>query len=380
MTNSESSVVPSAVKANDFQRQWDDIGPSVVDAVNAVGQSGWYILGPEIDRFERELAAAWGRRYAVGVGCGLDAIEIGLRCLGCQPGDKVLMPAVSAFATALAAIKIRAVPVFIDCDEYGLVDLNLAEQTLAEDRSIHYFVPVHLYGHSVHLQRLTMLRQRYDLRVVSDCAQSIGASHHGQPCGTVGDCAATSFYPTKNLGAIGDGGAVLTDSEEIAQEARCLRDYGQSAKYLHDRIGYNSRLDELHAGILRRALLPRLDSWTSARRRVASQYLDGIVNPLLTIHGSPKGSESCWHLFPVLTRQGRKQEFLAHLRAHGIIPGEHYPLAMMDQPAMAGVPHQQVGDCATARDLCAREVSIPIHPYMDDSEVQRVIDACNNWR
>jgi dTDP-3-amino-3,4,6-trideoxy-alpha-D-glucose transaminase len=291
----------------------------------------------------------------------------------------VLVAPVSAFATALAAIKIGAHPVFVDCDRFGLIDLDAAHRALAADHSIHYAVPVHLYGHCINMERLADLKQRFGLRMVEDCAQSIGASCRGIPCGSVGDCAATSFYPTKNLGALGDGGALLTNSEALAAEARSLRDYGQVSKYRHEHIGYNSRLDELHAAILDRVLLPRVQEWNTARRSTAEKYLAGIRNPVLTLPGAPQGSGSCWHLFPLLTAPGRKAEFLAHLSATGICVGEHYPAALMDQPAMAGVPYLLADDCATARDLCAREVSLPMHPYLEADEIERVIEACNSF-
>jgi dTDP-3-amino-3,4,6-trideoxy-alpha-D-glucose transaminase len=380
MGNSASFAAASPVKLNDFQRQWKDIGPAVLDAVNVVGESGWYILGAEVTAFERDLASFWGRSHAVGMASGLDAIELALRALGCKPGDKVLVPPVSAFATALAVIKLGAVPVFIDCDSFGLADLALAEKALAEDDSLRYFVPVHLYGHCLDMKHLAALRKRFSVQIVEDCAQSIGASNSGQNCGTAGDCAATSFYPTKNLGALGDGGALLTDSTQLDQVARCLRDYGQSAKYTHSEVGYNSRLDELHAAVLRRALLPRLSAWNQTRQRIAREYLRQITCPHLTLPGAPAGSDSCWHLFPVLAPAGRKRDFMMHLHKQGVSAAEHYPMTLMDQPAMQASRHEQLGDCAKARDWCAREVSLPIHPYLLDEEVQRVIQACNSWR
>jgi dTDP-4-amino-4,6-dideoxygalactose transaminase len=367
------------VKSNDFERQWREIEASVMDAVRAVGESGWYILGPAVEAFERDLCAWWGRRFAIGVGSGLDAIEIGLKCAGCLPGDRVLVAPVSAFATALAVVKLGATPVFVDCDRYGLVDLDLVEDALCAGSSIPYFLPVHLYGHCLDMARLRHLSDRFGIKIVEDCAQSIGASHQGTACGTAGGFAATSFYPTKNLGAFGDGGALLTDSDEAAASARCLRDYGQSAKYQHTRIGYNSRLDELHASVLRRALLPRVHAWNAVRRNVADRYIQGIQNPLIAVLGAPAGSCSAWHLFPVLAPAGRKAELLAHLRGAGVLGSEHYPRALMDQPVMQRVPYEQIGPCSVAREFCGREVSLPIHPYLSAEEVAYVIDVCNSW-
>ncbi len=351
----------------------------MLDAVRVVGESGWYILGAEVERFEAELARLWGARFAVGVASGLDAIEIALRCCGLKPGDQVLVPPISAFATVMAVIRLGATPVFVDCDRFGLMDLEQAREALAEG-GIRCMLPVHLYGHALDLDALGALKAKYEIPIVEDAAQSIGASHHGVACGSVGDCTATSFYPTKNLGALGDGGALLTNSDSHARLARTLRNYGQSSKYVHAHIGYNSRLDELHAAILGRVMLPRLAGWTERRRAIARRYVASIHNPNLEIAGAPAGSESSWHLFPVLAPHGRKSQLLAHLRANGIAAGEHYPLALMDQPAMRGIAHREFRGCSRARDFASREVSLPIHPYLENQEIERVIDVANAWQ
>jgi dTDP-4-amino-4,6-dideoxygalactose transaminase len=269
--------------------------------------------------------------------------------------------------------------VFVDSDCYGQVDLNLVADTLRRDPSIRFFVPVHLYGQPLDMGALADLRDRFGMQILEDCAQSIGASYAGRATGTVGECAATSFYPTKNLGAFGDGGAILTDSEEIAVMARRLRDYGQSAKYRHTELGYNSRLDEMHASILRRALLPRLKEWTEKRRQAAASYLAGIHNSLLSLPVLPAAALSSWHLFPVWTPLGRKQDLMGHLASRGISTGEHYPSVLADQPALTGNLCEERIPCVQARDACSREVSLPIHPHLTPSEVQSVIDGCNAW-
>jgi dTDP-3-amino-3,4,6-trideoxy-alpha-D-glucose transaminase len=271
------------------------------------------------------------------------------------------------------------VPVFADCDDFGLLDLDACERALEAGPAIRFFVPVHLYGHALDAGRLRELRRRYGLSIVEDCAQSIRAAHGNQSTGTAGHVAATSFYPTKNLGALGDGGAILTGDEELAASARRLRDYGQSGKYRHDEIGYNSRLDELQAAILRRSHLPRLPAWTARRRAIAERYNAEIRHPRICLRGSPPGSASCWHLFPVFVQPERKRPFLEFLRARQIAPAEHYPAAVIEQAALRGAPHQLADPCVNALRLCASEVSLPIHPYMTDAEVRAVIDACNSW-
>ena len=376
--------------ANDLGRQWRDLRGALTAAFEDVGESGWYVLGREVSAFEETLARMWGVGHAVGVASGLDALEISLRLLGCQAGDKVLTTPVSAFATTLAILKIGAIPVFVDCEPSGLISLDACEDLLEHASDIRYFVPVHLYGHSLDLERLAALRDRFGLRIVEDCAQSIGASWRGENAlirtGTMGQIAATSFYPTKNLGAFGDGGAILTSDSELAQRARQFRDYGQSSKYRHEFIGYNSRLDELQAALLGRVLLPEIEGWIEKRRAIARRYMAALEHPGIVpvaadifADGETSGSDSSWHLFPVAVSPERKAAFLNFLKENWITPGEHYPIAIPDQPAMARVAYHEHG-CAAARLLCASEVSLPIHPYMTDEEVQHVIDVCNHWR
>jgi dTDP-3-amino-3,4,6-trideoxy-alpha-D-glucose transaminase len=238
---------------------------------------------------------------------------------------------------------------------------------------------VHLYGAALDLDRLRQIKERSGCLIVEDCAQSIGADWRGAPTGTSGDIAATSFYPTKNLGALGDGGALLTPDESHARAAAALRDYGQSSKYVHDAVGYNSRLDELQAALLRRVCLPELPRWTARRREIARRYLSELRNPLAKPTGAPPGSNSCWHLFPVIVDPERKRSFMTHLKERGVASGEHYPVAIPEQNALRQARHEMASPCANARRFCRSEVSIPIHPYLTDDEVAAVIAACNSW-
>ncbi len=366
------------VLANDFRRQWEDLRKDSLDAFDAVGRTGWYVLGEEVREFENSLAAWWGLGHAVGVASGLDAIEIGLRVLGCKPGDRVLTTPLTAFATTLAILKLGAIPVFVDTDERGLIDLERCRALLESRRDIGYFVPVHLYGYSLDLDLLRELRESYGVKIVEDCAQSIGASFGGKPTGSAGDVAATSFYPTKNLGAMGDGGVLLTNDSEHRSHALSLRDYGQSAKYRHALVGYNSRLDELQAALLRLVLLPRLEGWTRRRGDIARMYLDQISHAPVKLLPAPEGSISSWHLFPVWVKPEKREGFLQHLKSAGIGAGIHYPVTVPDQPALSGVAYE-FGDCPKARHLAATEVSLPIHPYLTDAEVARVIEAVQSW-
>jgi dTDP-3-amino-3,4,6-trideoxy-alpha-D-glucose transaminase len=363
---------------NDFVAQWRDVRADAVAALERVGASGWLILGSEVKGFEAELARYWGVPEVVGCASGLDAIEIALRALGLAPGDKVLTTPLSAFATSLAIVRAGGVPVFVDVDAAGQLDLELAAQALRADPTIRFCLPVHLFGHALDARRLAELAA-LPVKLVEDCAQACGASSRGVPVGATGAAAATSFYPTKNLGAMGDGGALLTADAALAAEARSLRDYGQTAKYVHARLGMNSRLDELHAAILRSALLPRLPAHTRRRAEIAAAYRRGIAHRALALPPVPEGSQSVWHLFPVLV-DGARDAFMAHLGSAGIGSGVHYPTLIPDQPAFSGVPHERKGSLERALRFAQSEVSLPIHPYLTDEQVERVIAACNSWK
>jgi dTDP-3-amino-3,4,6-trideoxy-alpha-D-glucose transaminase len=369
------------VQLNDFKRQWDAVGEDVQQAVARVGRSGWYVLGTQVEAFERTLETEWPIRHAIGVGNGLDAIEIGLRCLGVGEGDRVLTTPLSAFATTLAILRVGATPVFVDVDERGLIDPQLCRQALSEQPAIRCLLPVHLYGQPLNADTLRELKHRYELSILEDCAQSVLARWGGLATGRVGHVAATSFYPTKNLGAMGDGGAVLTDSEAIASKARELRNYGQSRQYVHDSVGLNSRLDEMQAAILDNAMLPRLAEWTARRRAIARRYLHEIEHPWIELPRRVEACDPSWHLFPVVVEAGKRASLVEHLRAAEVTTGIHYPTLIPDQKAMKEYARFEVrGTLARAQRFARGEVSLPIHPFLRDDEVAHVINACNAWR
>jgi dTDP-3-amino-3,4,6-trideoxy-alpha-D-glucose transaminase len=373
------SIAP--ISLNDFERQWADTGQAVLEAVRKVGESGWYILGPEVAGFEQSLAARLGRRFAVGCASGLDAIEISLRALGLKAGDKVLTTPLSAFATTLAILRAGGRPVFVDVDQSGLVDLDRARDACAHDSSIRFFVPVHLFGHACNLEGIADFKTRFHLKVVEDCAQAIGAYSGEHPVGSVGNLSALSFYPTKNLGALGDGGAVLTDDSSLAQACRSIRDYGQTAKYVHDLRGLNSRLDELHAAILRRAFLPKLAGWLERRQRIAERYLQAIQHPSVRIVPLPPGCRPAWHLFPVMVEPGRREDLCRHLQEGGVRTGIHYPMIIPRQKALGDrTVFDVVGELTRADAFAAGEVSLPIHAYLRDDEVETIVSTINGWK
>lgn len=369
------------VRLNELGRQWADIRDAASAAFERVGASGTYVLGREVERFESALADAWPVRHVVATGNGLDALEIALRCLGVGSGDRVLTTPLSAFASTLALVRVGAVPVFVDVDAEGLIDLDRCREACARDARITSALVVHLYGHPLDLDRLAALRRDFGLRVVEDCAQSIGARWNGVPTGSVADVSATSFYPTKNLGCLGDGGAVLTASGALAGEARALRHYGQSAKYIHDHLGLNSRLDEVHAAILADVLLPRLADWTRRRASTSWRYRREIDSPGLELPSLPPRGSSAWHLFPLLVAAGQRPSFVRYLRERGVMTGVHYPHLIPDQAALREYGHfEVVGDLPRARRYAESEVSLPIHPFLSEVEVAHVIACCNAWR
>jgi dTDP-4-amino-4,6-dideoxygalactose transaminase len=365
---------PPRVLANDFARQWEDIREDALEAVERVGRSGWLILGEEVEAFERELAAWWGLPHAVGVASGLDALEIALRCADLPARARVLTTPLTAFATTLAILRAGFEPVWCDVDDTGGLDLDQAEAALRSDRSIAALLPVHLYGHPLDLAGLERLAAEHEVAVIEDCAQSAGAERDGRPTGSAGIAAATSLYPTKNLGALGDGGVLLTADADFAERARCLRDYGQSGRYEHTVRGLNSRLDELHAAILRSALLPRLDAALLRRREIASRYEEAIPETALRPIRPGAGS-SAHHLFAVEVMADEPVAVAARLRERGVAVGRHYPFVCPDQRAVAGAG-LTLGDLPIALRLAERELSLPIHPYLDDDEVALTIEAC----
>jgi dTDP-3-amino-3,4,6-trideoxy-alpha-D-glucose transaminase len=364
---------------NDFKKQWADIGNNAIESFAKIGGSGWYILGSEVAGFEKALAEYWQLNHAVGVANGLDAIQIALDATGCKAGDRVLTTPLSAFASTLAILRIGATPVFVDIDAYGLIDLDAVEQVLASDPEIGYFIPVHLFGHACDLERLRHLHEHFGITIIEDCAQSIGSKWKGASTGTAGAIASTSFYPTKNLGALGDAGALLTNSEELSRLTCNLRDYGQSSKYKHDFIGWNSRLDEVHAAFLLHVALPRLQTWTARRKEIAEAYLRRIHHQSVKCVGRPEHSDSCWHLFPLLVDPSRKQAFRSHLQNLGVQTGEHYPIPIPDQEAIKGVFIEIPLGLSRTSSFCESEVSVPIHPYLTNSDVDSVVVAVNSW-
>jgi dTDP-4-amino-4,6-dideoxygalactose transaminase len=336
-------------------------------AIDRVIASGWFVLGPEVEAFEQEFAAASGVPHAVGVGTGTDAITLILRALGIGPGDEVITPPLSAAYSALAVMMAGARPVFTDIDPERLtldprgVEAAITTRTRA-------LLPVHLYGQPADMKPLETIAAKHNLALVEDAAQSQLATSEGRPVGSIGIAAATSFYPTKNLGALGDGGAVLTRDAQLAARVRRLRNGGQSSRYRHEEAGANSRLDEMQAAILR-ARLPLLARWTERRRSLAAQYRSGLAAAALNV---PREFDRghVYHLFAVLTEA--RDGFQQHMRERGIETLIHYPVPIPRQPALQSTSPAM---CPVADRICAQVVSLPLYPALSDASVSAVIEA-----
>ena len=336
-------------------------------AIDRVVASGWFVLGPEVEAFETEFAAASQVPHAVGVGTGTDAITLILRALDIGPGDEVITSPLSAAYSALAVMMAGARPVFADIDPERLT-LDPQQVEAAITPRTRALLPVHLYGQAADMQALQAIAARHNLALVEDAAQAQLATVDGRPVGSIGIAAATSFYPTKNLGALGDGGAVLTRDSQLAARVKRLRNGGQTSRYHHEEAGANSRLDEMQAAILR-ARLPFLHAWTERRRDIAARYRGGLVRAALHV---PREFDSghVYHLFPVLTE--RRDAWQHHMRARGVETLIHYPVPIPRQPALAKT---SPAICAVADRVCAQVVSLPMYPGLSDAAVSAVTAA-----
>ncbi len=363
------------IPMNDFKREAEALMPRQLEACERVMRSGWFVLGREVEAFEQAWGACCGAPHVVGVGNGMDALEIGLRALGIGPGDDVITTPMTAFATVLAILRAGATPVLADIDARTAI-LDPASVARCIGPRTRAVMVVHLYGQAGPLDRLLALCQAHDLHLVEDCAQAHGARWNGSPVGTFGAFAGWSFYPTKNLGALGDGGAVSTGSADLAAAARRLRNYGQSVRYQHPVAGLNSRLDELQAAILR-VRLTLLDDWVDRRRSIARAYTEGIRHPEVRPLPLPADPERHAHHLFVVTCP-RRDALQAHLREQGVESLIHYPIPVHHQEPCRDLPRDP-GGLARAEAHAATCLSLPCHPLLEPAEVARVVEAVNAW-
>lgn len=350
--------------------------PALTDAIVKAAQSGWYIRGKECERFEQDFAAYCGCEHCIGTGNGLDALTIILRAyceMGTmQPGDEIIVPANTYIATILAIIQAELKPVLCEpCASSCNIDTTRIESLITErTRAI---MPVHLYGLVADMEAINAIARKYSLKVIEDSAQAHGAMCGDKRAGNLGDAAAFSFYPGKNLGALGDGGAITTNDTQLADTARAIANYGSHTKYINLYKGMNSRLDEIQAAALH-VKLPHLDTDNARRREIACKYIGGITNPLVTLPVADNAGNHVYHIFAIATPC--REQLQRHLSAAGIETLIHYPIPPHRQEAMHEFSHLYL---PVTEHIHACELSLPCHPAMSDKDVERVINAVNSF-
>lgn len=375
MAPNETATAPLAVPFLDLSRQHEPIREELLSDFADLIDAGAFVNGAQVRAFEAAFAAYCGASECVGVASGLDALRLGLIAAGLEPGDEVLVPANTFVATLEAVVQAGGRPVPVDVTErdYNL-DVEAAEAAVGpKTRAI---VPVHLYGQLADVTALERLAERHDLLLLEDAAQAHGAERDGRRAGSVGLAAAFSFYPGKNLGAMGDAGALVTDDRELAARVRSLREHGQSRKYVHEVVGYTSRLDTLQAIVLLRKL-PLLDGWNQERRALAERYLAELadIDELGLPPVAPR-SEPVWHLFPV--RCPDREALSAFLAERGISTGRHYPEAVHLSAAFADLGYGR-GSFPVAEALADELLSLPIYPGMTADQLEAVVQGIRDF-
>ena len=343
--------------------------PEIAERQRAVLDSGRYILGPEVEAFESEFASSVGVEHCVGVANGTDALAIALRALGVGPGDEVIVPSVTFFATVEPVVTIGATPVFCDVDERTWCMTAATAEPAITDRT-KALLPVHLFGNPAPLTELMELAGAREIRVLEDAAQAHGARLDGRMAGALGDAATFSFFPSKNLGGFGDGGAVVTDDPQVEALARRLRFHGSEDKRRHTEAGYNSRLDEIQAAALR-VLLPHLPEWTEARRSAAQAYRDAGLEDSVRLQAETAGGESAWHLLVVATLD--RDRLQPALNEAGIGARPYYEMPLYRQPAVEHwAPREPLPN--TER-ICAEMLALPMGTALDPKAPAQVVEA-----
>ena len=343
-------------------------------AFERVFDNSWYIGGKEDEAFEEAFAAYCDTKYCIGVGNGLDALMLALKAMGIGEGDEVIVPSNTFIATALAVTYVGATPVFVEPDirTYNIDPAKIEEKITSRTRAI---MPVHLYGQACDMDPIVEIAKKHGLYVVEDCAQAHGATYKGRVIGSFGDAAGFSFYPGKNLGALGDAGATVTNDKVLADKIRALGNYGSDYKYHHIYQGNNSRLDEIQAAFLS-VKLPHMDRVNEERRVVARKYLEGIRNPAVVLPFVLPECEPVWHLFAV--RCEKRDALAAYLEEKGIGTNKHYPIPMHLQECYREL-NIPAGSLPIAEEISATELSLPMYYGMTDEEIQYVIDAVNGF-
>lgn len=361
------------VRFNDLKKQYTDVQDEIAQSLKEVFDRGQFILGSQVEAFENEFAEYCGADYAVGVGSGTEALHLALIAAGIRSGDRVITVPNTAVPTVSAITFARATPVFVDIDPATYtMDVNQLEDVLkkykGEKNKPKAVIPVHLYGQCAEMDPILHLARRYGLKIIEDACQAHGSLYKSRKAGTMGDAGCFSFYPTKNLGAYGDGGAVITNEKSLAARLRMLRNYGEVKKYEHRIKGFNSRLDELHAAVLRRKLR-HLDTWNESRRRVAKLYHSLLQDAEVILPHEAKDHRHVYHLYVI--RHRHRNALRAHLLQHGVETAIHYPIPVHLQQAYADLGRKK-GSYPVAEKIAKEIVSLPLYPGIERAQVERV--------
>ncbi len=358
----------------DLKRQYAQLKPEIAPAIESVLEATAFSGGPFADKFDKEFSAYCGTAYSRGLNSGTSALHLALLALGIQPGDEVIVPAHTFIASAWGISYVGATPVFVDslADTWEIDPAAVERAITSKTKAI---IVVHLYGVPADLGALQKIASARNIQIIEDCAQAHGALYQGKKVGSIGAAGCFSFYPSKNLGAYGEAGAVTTNTEEVARRVEILRSHGAEVRYVHQTIGYNMRMDGIQGAVLS-AKLPHLDSWNARKASIVAKYRKGIINPKVTLQAITAGATPAYHLFVVTTPN--RQKFIDHLTSQGITTALHYPIPCHLQQAYAYLGYKK-GDLPNAEHIAEHCVSLPLFPELTDHEVDRVIDAVNSY-
>lgn len=371
----QSLLIRNKVPFVDFKREYKEIHTQIDSAIKRVLESGWFILGEELKNFEKEFSKYLGVKYAVGVNSGTDALYFALLAAGIGPGDEVITVDNSFISTVLAIFWVGAKPVFVDVDQYtyNVDPARIEEKITSKTKAI---LPVHLFGYPCEMSKIMKIATKYDLKVIEDACQAHGSSYKGKKLGTIGDIGCFSFYPAKNLGAYGDAGAIVTNNEKIAKKLILLRNYGQKEKYYFQIKGFNSRLDEIQAAILREKL-KRLDKWNKKRKKIAEKYYQELSGlPIVLPPKEAKDRQGNNYVFVIKVKD--RDSFQQYLSESGITSLIHYPVPIHNQECCSELLGE--GNKLRLTEKLAKEIiSLPIFPQMEDGEVDYVCEKIKDF-
>ncbi len=361
------------VQCNRLDRGFELYKSEFQTKVAQILESGWYVLGKELEKFEKEFSSYLGIKNCSGVASGLDALVMAFRLLGIGKGDEVIVQGNTYIASIMGITINGAVPVFVEPDEYYNIDVEKIEEKITKKTKA--ILVVHLYGQATDMSTVMDIAKSYKLKVVEDCAQSHGAVWKGDMTGTIGDIGCFSFYPTKNLGAFGDGGAIVTNNDDIAQKARILRNYGSDVKYHNKVVGMNSRLDEIQAGLLS-VKLKHLDELTEEREKICNYYINMITNQKIILPRVKKYASSVWHQFVIRTENRNKLK--NYLQNNGISTIIHYPIPSYLSEAYKYLGYK-VGDYPITEEYANKVLSLPLYNGMTKKELDYVVNIINMY-